>query len=177
MRIEIISWATRLTSSNGFKGQTQKMRIEMCRKGKYMPSFRQSFKGQTQKMRIEICIGPHTGQTRSCFKGQTQKMRIEIPQYFPFWKNFITGFKGQTQKMRIEMLRCSTRRRSYRRVSKVKLRKWGLKYPHIPKPQIDNLSFKGQTQKMRIEIMPVILHRVLSIQSFKGQTQKMRIEI
>ena len=36
-----------------FKGQTQKMRIEINNKWGY-PGRRMSFKGQTQKMRIEI---------------------------------------------------------------------------------------------------------------------------
>ena len=41
---------------------------------------------------------------------------------------FLTCFKGQTQKMRIEIIILSSHSSVLSNVSKVKLRKWGLKY-------------------------------------------------
>ena len=84
----------------------------------------ESFKGQTQKMRIEMhnqtnIPSFHT----SSFKGQTQKMRIEI---MPLWcQNLFvhTRFKGQTQKMRIEISWVLRPRADFCHVSKVKLKK------------------------------------------------------
>ena len=86
------------------------------------------FKGQTQKMRIEMWqLGNRVPIRKSSFKGQTQKMRIEI---MPLWcQNLFvhTRFKGQTQKMRIEISWVLRPRADFCHVSKVKLRKWGLK--------------------------------------------------
>ena len=42
-------------------------------------------------------------------------------------------------------------------VSKVKLRKWGLKYIQSDQQNIDMSCFKGQTQKMRIEISMLLV--------------------
>ena len=119
-------WVMQRDSASSFKGQTQKMRIEILR---FYLIVRQKsfvskvklkkwglkyfintlcyliivgFKGQTQKMRIEMIIRPADGSRPSCFKGQTQKMRIEIDYHH----------KHNSQ---------------YKKVSKVKLRKWGLK--------------------------------------------------
>ena len=134
-----------------FKGQTQKMRIEiLIQVYSYHPS-QGRFKGQTQKMRIEMCFVHPICELCSCFKGQTQKMRIEI---FVMHRSKILstlfqrsnsenedwnwimcliswsrhpGFKGQTQKMRIEICLFQWFSCFSQGVSKVKLRKWGLK--------------------------------------------------
>ena len=62
------------------------------------------FKGQTQKMRIEIQFLLAYLRLMYSFKGQTQKMRIEIDGKREYVYPGNDGFKGQTQKMRIEIL-------------------------------------------------------------------------
>ena len=111
-----------------------------------------SFKGQTQKMRIEISSSEAQVISLSSFKGQTQKMRIEI--LLPEQECYLQAicFKGQTQKMRIEMVYILFHTFHWEIVSKVKLRKWGLKLACGFEPHQTDSGFKGQTQKMRIEM-------------------------
>ena len=62
-----------------------------------------------------------------CFKGHTQKMRIERTYSCARVFSYHTRFKGHTQKMRIERCERYFHSLSRKRVSKVILRKWGLK--------------------------------------------------
>ena len=86
-----------------FKGQTQKMRIEIDFGTTGYDLITKCFKGQTQKMRIEICHVFNIIFFIMRFKGQTQKMRIEIAQSVFYTVYPFLCFKGQTQKMRIEI--------------------------------------------------------------------------
>ena len=67
------------------------------------------------------------------------------------WSSKDSSFKGHTQKMRIERPRTFDYPDDDSIVSKVILRKWGLKASSPKSPKGEKECFKGHTQKMRIE--------------------------
>ena len=128
------------------------MRIEICKNRGLLIFCHPSFKGQTQKMRIEITPGYLCLAWLSPFQRSNSKnedwnaiawISLEIicslfqrsnskneDWNFTIWSSgdFINVcFKGQTQKMRIEIFPTTVIVWISDMVSKVKLKKWGLK--------------------------------------------------
>ena len=94
-----------------------------------------------------------------CFKGQTQKMRIEI-EYRERYRKRYREFQRSNSENEDWNARQVGIKKHTPQVSKVKLRKWGLKleglkYCHYSGSLFCENSFKGQTQKMRIEILSI----------------------
>ncbi len=134
-----------------------------------------------------------------CFKGDTQKMRIESKLYHTT-SLVRSGFKGDTQKMRIESLLISSSSPP-NFVSKVILRKWGLKDTWRIDRNVSTTSFQrsyseNEDWKWGISQVTIIFRDVSKVVlrkwglkesregcsavricwCFKGDTQKMRIE-
>ena len=176
MRIEISTWTYSQSSKYSFKGQTQKMRIEIPRMGDLQEDPARFQRSNSENEDWNAKYGEPRLTIPLVSKVKLRKWGLKSPPW-----SFDPPCQDQVSKVKLRKwgLKCIQDKGLPVRwfVSKVKLRKWGLKSQFSIFNWIWRIRFQRSNSENEDWNPRHTPPRVCRFPCFKGQTQKMRIEI